>query len=115
MAWVYVILFIIAGILIVVYVPRLLLKRAMRQTVKTFRRNGATNPNAALPLKTMALNNPSILQSMMKTRDYKPMAVDILIREGIVIAEGDKYYLSEAKLAGSALTHKIGVPPPNKF
>jgi hypothetical protein len=114
MDWLYVILFIIIGLLFIIFVPQLLIKRAMRQVVRIFRKKGATSPMTAMTLDELKLKPLSMFQRMMSRRDYKPMAMDTMKQQGIIIeTENNKYYLSEEKLAASVINQKANIPPPN--
>lgn len=113
MDWLYIALFFVVCILIIIFAPQLLTKRAFRQVVRNFRRNYATSPSAAKTLDELRLKPPNIVQQLLNTRDYKPIALDTLIKTGVVIStEGNKYYLSEEQLSVSVLCKKANIPPP---
>ncbi len=113
MVWLYLVLIFVVFILVLIFVPQLLIKRALRQVVRNFRRNYATSQASAKTLVELRLKPPDIVQQLLNTRDYKPMALDTLIKTGIVIVTADdKFYLSEEQLAGSVLLKKAHIPPP---
>ena len=112
MTWLFIVLFFVVCILILIFVPQLLIKRAFRQVVRNFRRNYATSPSAAKTLDELRLKPPDIVQQILNTRDYKPVALDTLIKTGVVIpTEGNKYYLSEEQLSVSVVCKKANIPP----
>ncbi|MBN1367402.1 MAG: hypothetical protein JW967_05710 [Dehalococcoidales bacterium] len=113
MGWFYFILIIIMFLVIIIFLPQFLLKRAVRQVVWIFRNNHATSPATAKTLDELNLTQPGFLQRMVSRRDYKPMAIDLMSKEGIIIMlEEDRCYLSEEKLTGSVLSQRAKVPPP---
>jgi hypothetical protein len=81
-------------------IPRWLTRRAARQVIKIFRKQSATDGKTARTIDELGLRPPSMFQRMGRRRDYKPHALDALLRVGVVQATEDgKLYLSEAKLA----------------
>jgi hypothetical protein len=91
-------------------IPRWLTKRAARQVVKIFRKHNAVDSKTACTIDELGLRPPGLLERMMRRRDYKPYALDALMKVGVIQATGDgKLYLSEAKLADLGL--ESGVSP----
>ena len=90
------------GILLAVtfFAPRLMLKRAISQVVLIFRQYHAIDRRNARTLEEMGLGPPTMWQRLMRTRDYKPYAIDILSKnEIIMMTDEGKHYLSEESLA----------------
>jgi hypothetical protein len=76
------------------------MRRAARQVIRIFRQNNATDSQKARTIDELGLRPPGVLERMMRRRDYKPHALDALIRLGVVKTTGEgKLYLSEARLA----------------
>ena len=68
------ILIIVVLVLGVYYIPRLFMKRAVRQIVRIFRKRDALSPDTALPLEELGLGPKSYMDRMFRVRDYKPHA-----------------------------------------
>jgi len=82
------------------FIPRWLMKRAAHQVIKIFRRHNATGSKSACTVDELGLRPPGMLERMMRRRDYKPQALNLLIQAGVIQAnEEGKLYLSEARLA----------------
>ncbi len=80
-------------------IPRLMLKRALKKVLKTFRDQNATNFKNAKTIEELGLKPKSFLEGMFRTRDYRPYALDLLKRTEIVqTTEDGKLYLLEPKL-----------------
>ena len=97
-------------ILIVVFlaaflaIPNLMTRRAIGAVIKIFRKHNAIGIENARTIDELGLRPPSLMQRMMSRRDYKPRALEVLLRTGIVIiTEDGKLYLSEKKLMDSGL------------
>ena len=80
-------------------IPRMFTRRAAVQVVRIFRTYGATDVYSAKHAGDLGLNPPGMLDRLMKTRDYKPVALSILTRSGVIHQTGDgRLYLSESGL-----------------
>lgn len=104
-------LFIIGMILLVVLglfvIPRILIKRAISQVIFIFRRSQATSTNQAKTIDELGLKPRSFLEGMLKTRDYKPYALDMLRQQEIVrMTPEGRLYLSEEKLSSTGLENR---------
>jgi hypothetical protein len=81
-------------------IPRWLTRRAAHQVIKIFRRQNAIDSRSARTIDELGLRPPNMMQRMGRRRDYKPHALDALLRAGVVqVTEDGKLYLSEDKLA----------------
>jgi len=99
-----IILFLILSLASLVFIPRWLTRRAARQVIKIFRRQNAVDKSTARSVDELGLRPAGMMQRMMRTRDYKPQALTILVQADIVKITGDgRYYLSEDKLANIGL------------
>jgi len=91
-------------------IPRWLTRRAARQVIKIFREHNATDAKNAKSIDELGLVPPGMLERMMRRRDYKPYALNALMKAEIIQATEDgKLYLSEEKLADFGLER--GVSP----
>ena len=78
-----------------------LMRRALRQVIKMFRTAGALSPETAKLAADVGIRQKGLLE-IRGLRDYKPTALQFLIRQEIVIVTEDgRVYLSEEKLATS--------------
>jgi hypothetical protein len=90
------------------FIPSWLLKRAVRQVIKIFRRHNAVDATTAMSDSELGLRPLPLLRRLMQRRDYKPDALNVMIRAGVVLMTDEgKLYLSEEKLASSNLS-KLG-------
>jgi hypothetical protein len=81
------------------YVRALLTRRAVFKVIEIFYRNQALDTKGAKTLQELGLERPDFLQRMMRPRDYKQYALQILIRREIILQnEEGKVYLVEERL-----------------
>ena len=79
--------------------PRFMLKRAMFQVVRIFRVHRSLSKEDAKTIEELGLKSHSFMERFMKPRDYKPYALQILTRQGVLCqTEDGRLYLSEEKL-----------------
>ena len=99
-----IVLIIILIILAMIGVPYLMMKRAVNHVIKIFQRNSALDVKSAKTIDELGLRPRTMLQGMFRARDYKPQALNVLIKGEIVqMTEDGKLYLSEDRLATSKL------------
>ncbi len=80
--------------------PQFLYKRAINQTIRIFKRFDAYTIESARTPKDLGLAQRGWIQSMGRTRDYKPRALQMLMDYDIVRkTEDDRVYLIKEKLA----------------
>jgi len=78
--------------------PRFMLKRAMSQVIRVFRAHRSLSKENAKTVEELGLKSHSFMERFMKPRDYKPYAIQILARQGILCqTEDGRFYLSEEK------------------
>jgi hypothetical protein len=90
----------LAGVGIALFVlPRFMLKRAMYRVIHVFRYHRSLSKENAKTLEELGFGSPDIMERIMKPRDYKPYALQILIKQGVLCqTEDGRLYLSEEKL-----------------
>lgn len=99
-------LLILIFLVLLVVIPMTLNKRAIIQVIKRFRKHGALDVESAKTIEDLKLNPPSFRERIMRFRDYKPAALQGLIRVGIVqMTEDGRVYLSEEKLKTTKLAN----------
>lgn len=95
-------------LLALVVVPNFLVHRAAKKVVRIFRKYDALGPDRAKDIETLGLKPPTFAQRMMRLRDYKPRALDVLINAGVVQrTEDGRLYLSEARLNDTRLGQNL--------
>ena len=95
-----ILLIIILAILGFFVVPRIRIKRAVNQVVAIFERNNALDARSAKTIDELRLRPPTFLEGMMRMRDFKPYALQILMNAEVVYqTDGGRLYLLQDKLA----------------
>jgi len=80
--------------------PRIRIKRATNQVVVIFERNNALDARSAKTIDELRLRPPTLLEGMLRIRDFKPYALQILMKAEVVCqTDGGRLYLSQDKLA----------------
>lgn len=86
-------------ILFVFVVPQWLLMRNVPKVIRLFRENNAVGAHNAKTIEELGLKSKSMFERAFRMRDYKPRALQFLIRVTIVdMTEEGKVYLDEDKL-----------------
>jgi hypothetical protein len=81
------------------FVRNILTKRAVSRVIKIFYQHNALGIHGAKTLREMGLERPDFLQRMVKPRDYKQYALQILVKKGIIHVNVDgRVYLVEENL-----------------
>ena len=76
-----------------------LTKRGILKVVKIFYQHNALGMNGAKTPRELGLERPDLVQRMMKPRDYKQTALQLLIKRGVINVTDGKLYLLEEGLA----------------
>jgi hypothetical protein len=86
--------------------PSLLVRRAISKVIAVFQKHGALGPDRAKTLDELGLKPLGLLDRMTRMRDYKPYALQALMKAEVVRrTEDGRLYLSEESLA-QFLKHK---------
>jgi hypothetical protein len=81
------------------YIRTFLTRRAILKVVEIFYQHNALEMNSAKTLHELGLERPDFFQKMVRRRDYKQSALQILIKRGIISENEDgRLYLVEEKL-----------------
>ncbi len=81
-------------------VPNFLTKRAMRKVIKILHSRNVTSAQNAKTPQELGLKPRSMWENIFMPRDYKPMALKLLIQADIIRETKDgRLYLSKEKLA----------------
>jgi hypothetical protein len=96
----FILLIIMLAILGFFVLPRIRIKRAVSQVVAIFERNSALDARSAKTIDELGLRPPTFLEGMLRMRDFKPYALQILMNTEVVRqTDGGRLYLSQDKLA----------------
>ena len=80
------------------------MKRAVNQVVAIFERNNALDARSAKTIDELGLKPPTFLEGMLRMRDFKPYALQILMSTEVVRqTDGGRLYLAQGKLAATAV------------
>jgi hypothetical protein len=100
--WVLIVILIILFLLAILVLPQFMIARAVPKVIKIFRKGNAVGIKNAKAVEELGLQPKSIVDRMMRLRDYKPRALQLLIQLNIVqMTEDGKVYLSEEMLANT--------------
>jgi hypothetical protein len=100
----FILLIIILAVLGLWVLPRMRIKRAVNQVVAIFERNNALDARSAKTVDELGLRPPTFLQGMMRLRDFKPYALQILLNADVIHqTDGGRLYLSQDKLAAISI------------
>ena len=95
----FILLIIILAILGFFVLPRIRIRRAVSQVVAIFEHNNALDARSAKTIDELGLRTPTFLEGMLRIRDFKPYALQILMNAEVVRqTDGGRLYLSQDKL-----------------
>jgi hypothetical protein len=81
------------------FIRTFLTRRAIFKVIKIFYQHHALGINGAKTLHELRLERPDFYQRMTRPRDYKQNALQILMKEGIILENEDgRLYMVEEKL-----------------
>ena len=80
------------------FVRNYLTKKAIFKVVKIFYQHNALGMSGAKTLRELGLERPDFVHRIMKPRDYKQIALQILIKRGLINVTEGKVYLVEERL-----------------
>jgi hypothetical protein len=96
----FILLIIILAILGFFVLPQIRIRRAVKQVVAIFEHNNALDARSAKTIDELGLRPPTFLEGMMRIRDFKPYALQILMKAEVVCqTDGGRLYLSQDRLA----------------
>jgi len=98
----FILLLVMLGVLGFWVLPRMRIKRAVNQVVAIFEHNNALDVRSARTIDELGLRPPTFLQSMIRMRDFKPYALQVLMKAEVVLqTDGGRLYLSQDRLAAT--------------
>lgn len=105
------VLLIAGGLTLALWLSAHLTQRAILKVIEIFYRNKALSFQNAKNLEELGLTTPDFLQRLTQMRDYKPQALKILIKQGIVNKTPDeRLYLVEKKLNPGVRHNFLSLP-----
>ena len=92
----FILLIVILAILGFFVLPRIRIRRAVGQVVAIFQRNNALDVRSAKTVDELGLRPPTFLEGMLRVRDFKPYALQILMHTEVVRqTDGGRLYLAQ--------------------
>ena len=102
--WAVIAILFIVLLLALFVIPQFMMKRAIKAVIRIFRDNNAIGKKQARTAEELGLQPKRLAERMMKPRDYKPRALQLLMSQEIVqMTDDGKLYLVEEKLDASRL------------
>jgi hypothetical protein len=94
-------------LILLLVLPTALSRHAILQVISIFRKHQALSIDGAKTIDALGLRPPDLSRRLLSFRDYKPQALERLIKAEIVqISEDGKLFLSEEKITNlGALKH----------
>jgi hypothetical protein len=81
------------------YIRTFFTRRAIFKVIEIFYQHNALGIHSAKTLHELGLERPDFYQKMTRPRDYKQNALQILLKEGIILDNGDgRLYMIEERL-----------------
>ena len=103
----FILLVIVVAILGFFVLPRIRMKRAVNQVVAIFERNNALDARSAKTIDELGLRPPTFLEGMMRMRDFKPYAMQILMKADVILqTDGGRLYMAQDKLADTNIDRR---------
>ena len=95
----FIVLMVLLFIVVIIVVPQWMLTRNVPKVIRIFRQQNAVGGKNAKTIEELGLVPKSMFQRMFNRRDYKPQALQFLIRTTVVeMTEEGKVYLNEETL-----------------
>ena len=99
---VFIVLLVVMFILGMIVLPQLLIRRAIPSVIRIFRHHNAVGVKGARTIDELGLKPRTMIDRMWRPRDYKPRALQLLIKANIIqMTEDGKLYLSEENLTAT--------------
>ena len=103
----FIVLIAILAILGFFVLPRIRIKRAINQVVALFERNSALDARSAKTVDELGLTPPTFLEGMLRMRDFKPYALQILMKADVILqTDSGRLYLAQDRLAATDIDRR---------
>jgi len=94
------IILVVLFLFFVFVVPQWLLVRTVPKVIRVFREKNAVGPHNAKTIEELGLKPKSVFERAFRMRDYKPRALQFLIKVSVVdLTEEGELFLDEDKLS----------------
>jgi hypothetical protein len=95
----FILLIVVLAIVGFFVLPRIRIRRAVDQVMAIFERNNAVDVRSAKTVDELGLRPPTFLEGMLRMRDFKPYALQILMHTEVVRqTDGGRLYLAQNRL-----------------
>ena len=95
-----VIVLIIVFVLVALVLPQFMVMRSVPKVIRIFREKNAVGGKNAKAIEELGLKQRSMIENVLRRRDYKPRALQLLLSANIVqMTEDGKLYLDEESLS----------------
>ena len=95
----FILLIVILAILAFFLLPRIRIRRSVNQVIAIFERNNALDVRSARTADELGLRPPTFLDGMLRMRDFKPYALQILMQTEVIRqTDGGRLYLAQDRL-----------------
>ncbi len=96
---IFIVVLVVIFILGAFVIPQFFIRRAILSIMRTFEQQNAIGVKGAKTMEELGLAPKPMLQRILKRRDYKPQALQVLMRGDVIqTTEDGKLYLSEESL-----------------
>jgi hypothetical protein len=103
----FILLIVVVAILGFLVLPRIRIRRALGQVVAIFERNSAFDVRSAKTVDELGLRPQTFLEGMVRMRDFKPYALQILMQADIVRqTDGGRLYLLQDRVAATNIERR---------
>jgi len=95
-----VILLVIVFVVVALVLPQFLVMRTAPKVIRIFRQKNAVGEKNAKAVEELGLKQRSMIENVLRRRDYKPRALQLLLSANVVqMTEDGKLYLDEENLS----------------
>ena len=95
-----VIVLVIVFIVVALVLPQFLVMRTAPKVIRIFRQKNAVGEKNAKAVEELGLKQRSMIENVLRRRDYKPRALQLLLSANVVqMTEDGKLYLDEENLS----------------
>ena len=95
-----VIVLIIVFVLVALVLPQFLVMRTAPKVIRIFREKDAVGEKKAKAMEELGIKQRSMIENVLRRRDYKPRALQLLLSANVVqMTEDGKLYLDEENLS----------------
>ena len=95
----FIVLMVVVFILAFIFIPQFMLARNIPKVIRIFREHNAVGEKNAKTIEELGLLPKTMFQRMLSRRDYRPQALQFLLRTTIIeMTEEGKVYLNEDNL-----------------